>query len=116
MPEISTFYGITIRMFNKDHQPPHFHAEYGGKMESIDIRTGRVLAGNLPKRAHKMAMEWWEIHRDELLEMWEIEKDGFLDHWNGCLHGKQGFCPGLSESGAGETGVQWHGDGVWPGR
>ena len=43
MPEISTFYGITIRMFNKDHQPPHFHAEYGGKMESIDIRTGRVL-------------------------------------------------------------------------
>ena len=42
MPEISTFYGITIRMFNKDHQPPHFHAEYGGKMESIDIRTGRV--------------------------------------------------------------------------
>lgn len=59
MPEISTFYGITIRMFNKDHQPPHFHAEYGGKMESIDIRTGRVLVGNLPKRAHKMAMEWW---------------------------------------------------------
>ena len=50
MPEISTFYGITIRMFNKDHQPPHFHAEYGGKMESIDIRTGRVLVGNLPIR------------------------------------------------------------------
>lgn len=49
MPEISTFYGITIRMFNKDHQLPHFHAEYGGKMESIDIRTGRVLVGNLPK-------------------------------------------------------------------
>ena len=74
MPEISTFYGITIRMFNKDHQPPHFHAEYGGKMESIDIRTGRVLVGNLPKRAHKMAMEWWEIHRDELLEMWETKQ------------------------------------------
>lgn len=74
MPEISTFYGITIRMFNKDHQPPHFHAEYGGKMESIDIRTGRVLAGNLPKRAHKMAMEWWEMHRDELLEMWETKQ------------------------------------------
>ncbi|MGN0329970.1 MAG: DUF4160 domain-containing protein [Kineothrix sp.] len=29
MPEISTFYGISIRMFNKDHQPPHFHATSG---------------------------------------------------------------------------------------
>ena len=29
MPEISRFFGIVIRMFYNDHQPPHFHAEYG---------------------------------------------------------------------------------------
>jgi hypothetical protein len=29
MPTISTFYGIIIRMFFKEHAPPHFHAQYG---------------------------------------------------------------------------------------
>ena len=30
MPEICRFYGIVIRMYFRDHRPPHFHAEYGG--------------------------------------------------------------------------------------
>ena len=29
MPEISLFYGIRITMYWSDHNPPHFHAEYG---------------------------------------------------------------------------------------
>lgn len=29
MPEISRFYGIIIRMYYEDHNPPHFHAVYG---------------------------------------------------------------------------------------
>jgi hypothetical protein len=29
MPEISRFFGIIIKMFFKDHAPPHFHVEYG---------------------------------------------------------------------------------------
>jgi len=28
MPEISGFYGIIIKMFFNDHNPPHFHIEY----------------------------------------------------------------------------------------
>lgn len=70
MPVISTFYGITIHMFYKDHEPPHFHAEYAGETELIDIRNGRVLKGKITKRAHKMVMEWWELYRDELEEIW----------------------------------------------
>jgi len=27
MPEISRFYGIVIKMFFDDHDPPHFHAQ-----------------------------------------------------------------------------------------
>jgi len=26
MPEVSRFFGIVIRMYFDDHQPPHFHA------------------------------------------------------------------------------------------
>jgi len=29
MPEISRFFGISIKMYFGDHAPPHFHAEYG---------------------------------------------------------------------------------------
>ena len=37
MPEISRFYGIVIKMFFDDHNPPHFHAEYGGETAYFDI-------------------------------------------------------------------------------
>ncbi|WP_407635395.1 DUF4160 domain-containing protein [Marinobacter nauticus] len=30
MPTISEFFGILIRMYYDDHNPPHFHAYYGG--------------------------------------------------------------------------------------
>lgn len=29
MPRISSFFGIVIYMYFKDHNPPHFHAIYG---------------------------------------------------------------------------------------
>ena len=38
MPEISRFFGIVIKMFFDDHNPPHFHAEYSGDVALIDIR------------------------------------------------------------------------------
>jgi len=28
MPEVSRFFGISIRMYFDDHNPPHFHAIY----------------------------------------------------------------------------------------
>ena len=39
MPLISTFYGILIQMFWRDHAPPHFHALYAEFEAQIDIRT-----------------------------------------------------------------------------
>jgi hypothetical protein len=68
MPEISRFYGIVIRMYAGDHPPPHFHAEYGEAAAQIDIRTGSIIEGNLPRRALRLAQDWAEIHRHELLE------------------------------------------------
>jgi len=37
MPEISRFYGIIIRMFFREHAPPHFHAFYGEHQALINI-------------------------------------------------------------------------------
>jgi hypothetical protein len=43
MPEISRFFGIVIKKFFDDHNPPHFHAEYGGDLALVDIRADCVF-------------------------------------------------------------------------
>jgi len=76
MPEICRFYGIIIAVFFDEHNPPHFHARYGGEKAAIDIRTLRVLEGDLPSRALRMVGEWAGQHQIELLEDWEIVRAG----------------------------------------
>lgn len=41
MPEISRFYGIVVAMYYDEHNPPHFHARYGGSKVAIEIKTLR---------------------------------------------------------------------------
>lgn len=71
MPRISSFFGIVIEMYFADHPPPHFHARYGGETAKIEIATGAVLAGSLPKRALRLVREWTELHRNNLQTNWE---------------------------------------------
>jgi hypothetical protein len=54
MPIISAFFGIVIRMYYKEHEPPHFHAEH----------------------AQRRIREWAQIHRDELDANWVRMKAG----------------------------------------
>ena len=70
MPEISRFYGILIKMYFIDHNPPHFHAEYGEHRAEYNIHSLALMNGKLPRRAHILVMEWAYIHRKELLENW----------------------------------------------
>lgn len=70
MPTISFFYGIAIRMYYRDHAPPHFHALYGGDEAFISIETGQILEGHLPKTAARLVAEWTLARRAELQENW----------------------------------------------
>jgi len=70
MPEISRFYGIVIKMFFDDHNPPHFHALYGDHEVLIDINTLAVFAGHIPPRALGLVIEWATLHQDELINDW----------------------------------------------
>jgi hypothetical protein len=72
MPTISTFYGILIQMFWRDHAPPHFHALYAEHEALIDIRTFEVIEGRLPGRALALVLEWASRHRAELMEDWNL--------------------------------------------
>ena len=76
MPEISRFLGIIIFMNFNEHPPPHFHAKYGDYHISVEIQTG-IIEGKFPKRALKLVLEWYELHKDELFENWNsLRKTG----------------------------------------
>jgi Domain of unknown function (DUF4160) len=74
MPRISSFYGIVITMYYKEHGAPHFHIRYAEHDASISIQTLEVLGGSVPKRALRLAREWAETHRDELTANWELAR------------------------------------------
>jgi hypothetical protein len=72
MPTLCTFYGIAIRMYWRDHGPPHFHAIYAEHKAAISIRDLTIISGGLPARAAELTLEWARLHRTELLEDWHL--------------------------------------------
>ena len=72
MPEVSRFFGISVRMYYDDHNPPHFHAIYASAEVEIGIDPLTVLRGRFPRRALGMALEWAALHQRELLENWDL--------------------------------------------
>src|SRR5436305_919885 len=54
MPEVSRFYGIMIRFYFRDHPPTHFHAIYGEYEALIEIETGAIYRGRLPRTAYDL--------------------------------------------------------------
>lgn len=76
MPEVSRFFGIVIRIFFNDHDPPHFHAVYGEYEGLIEIESLAIYRGGLPGRALALVQEWAVIHREELRKDWELARSG----------------------------------------
>lgn len=58
-------------MYWDDHLPPHFHAKYGGFEITVEVNSG-VVDGRFPPRATRHVLEWYELHREELLVDWEL--------------------------------------------
>ena len=71
MPQISYFLGVIIRMFYRDHNPPHFHAVYAYFEGIIDIEKNEIIGGYLPSRVLAIVSEWTAIHQNELMDNWE---------------------------------------------
>ncbi len=76
MPVISMFFGIAIKMFYREHNPPHFHAYYQGFEAIFDIKSGDLTEGKFPPKSLKLIKEWSAEHRDDLLKVWELSQNG----------------------------------------
>jgi len=75
MPVLSMFYGIIIQMFVLDadkHHKPHIHVRYAEHRASVDIESGEILAGSLPRRQLRLVQAWMEIHAEELMANWTL--------------------------------------------
>ncbi len=76
MPIVSAFFGIVIRIYYDDHNPPHLHAEYQGSKALLDF-GGNILKGDLRSRtALRLVRDWIDLHVDELRDNWELARAG----------------------------------------
>ena len=76
MPIISTFFGIVIRMFYKEHEPAHFHADHGSERATFTF-AGDPLARDIRSRQARQRIRKWAVaHRLELEANWENMKAG----------------------------------------
>jgi mRNA-degrading endonuclease toxin of MazEF toxin-antitoxin module len=76
MPIISTFFGIVVRMFYQEHEPPHFHVEHQGQHAKCNY-DGDIIAGQIRSAtARDLTRRWAASHRRELEANWEKMKAG----------------------------------------
>lgn len=74
MPTISMFYGIIIRMYYIDHNPPHIHVFYEEYSAKFNFE-GDLIDGELPNKQIKLVKAWIEIHIEEIRANWELAKN-----------------------------------------
>ena len=79
MPTISMFFGLIIRMYFEDHNPPHIHVEYK-EYDAVYDLNGTLKSGSMPSAQNKLIAAWCEIHGEELLANWELCKRGELPY------------------------------------
>ncbi|MCL2038808.1 MAG: DUF4160 domain-containing protein [Bacteroidetes bacterium] len=72
MPTISVFYGIIIRMYHTEHNPPHIHAYYQSNNAVYSIKECEMIDGAMPKKQNALIKAWMELHQDELLANWDL--------------------------------------------
>jgi len=76
MPELCRFFGIIIRMYYDEHNPPHFHTEFSAKKAVFDFR-GNIIRGDLEsKTVVKLIREWIDLHVKELEVDWDLAEKG----------------------------------------
>jgi hypothetical protein len=70
MPVISVFFGIVIRMYFREHEPKHFHAEHQAQEGKFDV-DGNQIVGNITSRnALGLIQQWTQLNREALEVHW----------------------------------------------
>ena len=66
MPTIAILsHNIIVRIYYRDHNPPHVHAQYAEHEASFDLE-GTVLKGSLPIRQQNFVSAWIVLNKEAL--------------------------------------------------
>lgn len=60
-------------MYFEEHNPPHIHVNTSDGDASVDIKTGKILEGEISKNKVNIVKLFVEAYRDELLDMWNTK-------------------------------------------
>ena len=58
MPTVHQIKSVKIKLYFRDHLPPHFHACYNEHEVLIEIESLDIYAGSLPQKQLKEVLEW----------------------------------------------------------
>jgi hypothetical protein len=76
VPVISVFFGIVIRMYYKEHEPPHFHAEHQALEGKFDFDGNQVVGNITSRNALELIRQWAQLYRAALSDNWSKIKTG----------------------------------------
>ena len=68
-------FNLNLCHYATDLLPPHFHAWYNEYKITVNIDDGEV-DGNMPARALRLILEWWELNKEALMEVWNRAHSG----------------------------------------
>lgn len=71
MPVLVRLQFCVIRMYFRDHNPPHFHIDTPDGGALMAIRSLEVFEGKVDGRAEREAREWAEANRGLLWSAWQ---------------------------------------------
>jgi len=70
MPVISVFFGIVIRMYFREHEPKHFHAEHQAQEGKFDFYGNQILGNITSRNALGLIQQWAQLNREALEVNW----------------------------------------------
>ncbi len=80
VPIIAVFFGMVIRVFHSDHNPPHIHVEYGEYEAIVEIESGAIITGKLPRRLERLVKEWLKERRKDVMKAWQDAREHKMPH------------------------------------
>ena len=75
MPVVAIVDGVLIMLFFNDHDPPHFHVEYGEFQAKVSIATLKIIEGDIPPDKRNRVLEWAGRHQEDLSAAWKATRN-----------------------------------------
>ena len=63
---------LELRIFDRDHPPPHIHVLGPDMRARIAIESGKMLDGHLPARLRRNVELYVNTNKEALLEAWRV--------------------------------------------